>query len=73
MFEQLEADLEPRSTFEFDLGMSLAVLIELFDNAEDLTEEDECFLYYVDELVEKFSVKYADWIGDITGRTETLD
>jgi hypothetical protein len=67
----LEDQLEPKSLFEFDLGMCLAALKSVIDNPEEWSwEESEWFFCKAEDLLEKFSAKYPDWMAEYAKREE---
>lgn len=68
-FDFVESQFDPQTTFEFDLGMCLGALRSLIDEPDEWSElEFDWFMNLADELLERFSAKYPDWMEEYSRR-----
>lgn len=71
--EFAESQFVSQNVFEFDLGMALSALQNMLDEPENWSEfEYDWFMNKTDELLERFSAKYPDWMDEYS-RRKTLE
>jgi hypothetical protein len=70
-FEFAAAQMDVQSTFEFDLGMCLSALQNMHDEPDSWSEAEYDFMMCLaDDLLERFTAKYQDWMEEYANRKE---
>lgn len=65
----LESQFEPESVFEFDLGMCLGSILDMVDNPDHWSDEEQEFILCIaEDLIERFTVKYEAWMEEYAKR-----